>query len=292
MTNTQIHPEHRTALLEQGYTCIPGILDAEMLAAMRRVTDDLLAQRDMSAFRSQGSMLHTTEDPAFADLIALPAALDALAVLGFKSPTFSDGYIISKPPHSPRLFWHYDWFAWEDARSYEPLPPQIFLMYYLTDTTRENGCLRVIPGSHLKENPLHRLLASPHSQELGAADNTERVEFSDRPDEVDVPVKAGDMLIGDARLLHAAHSNQTNVRRTLITLWYQPELEALPEPIQAQMAAKTHALPETWKADAQAKLAPLLANRRYTGTAEPTPRQLWRPRKKTMPEQSTTEGIY
>ena len=53
---------------------------------------------------------HTT-DTVFAELIALPAALEALANLGFTEVTYTDGYIISKPPHSPQLFWHYDWFA-------------------------------------------------------------------------------------------------------------------------------------------------------------------------------------
>ncbi len=208
-------------------------------------------------------------------MIALPQALQCLAALGFDQPTFSDGYIISKPAHSPPLFWHYDWFAWEDPRSYEPVPPQVFLMYYLTDTNRQNGCLRVIPSSHLQHNALHDVLRAPHSQELGAAhDVVAAVEFSTRPDEIDVPVRAGDVVIGDARLLHAAHSNETDERRTLITLWYQPDLCSLPERMQAQMAHKVQQLPETWPPEAKALVTPLLA--RYEGSAEPYARSLYR----------------
>ena len=51
-----------------------------------------------------------------------------------------------------------------------PVPPQVFCMYYLTDTCRENGCLRVIPGSHTRHNPLHDLVAEPHSAALGRAE--------------------------------------------------------------------------------------------------------------------------
>ena len=105
---------------------------------------------------------HTT-DTVFAELIALPAALAALADLGFTEVTYTDGYIISKPPHSPQLFWHYDWFAWQEPEMHEAAPPQVFLMYYLTDTRRQNGCLRVIPGSHTRYNELHDLLAAPCS---------------------------------------------------------------------------------------------------------------------------------
>ena len=204
---------------------------------------ETLSSEDRARQITTGSMMPIVSDPFFAEIIAWPKALAALAALGFASPTFSDGYIISKPPHSPRLFWHYDWFAWEDPRSHEPVPPQVFLMYYLTDTRPENGCLRVIPGSHRTHNPLHDVIDAPHSKELAEGEHLDRVEFSRRPDEVDVPIKAGDLLLGDARLLHATHANNSDEGRTLLTLWYQPDLKSLPERMQAQMAAKAQRIP-------------------------------------------------
>ena len=83
-------------------------------------------------------------------------------------------------------------------------------------------------------------------------------EFSTRPDEQDVPAKAGDVVIGDARLLHATHANQTDQRRTVITLWFQPDLPALPERMQAQMAAKVQPVPSDWPSEARALVEPLL----------------------------------
>ena len=272
----KLDADARRQLWDDGFAQFPNVLSPDEVDALQAVCDSVLARHDQSQFAAQGSLLPTTEDSRFADLVAHPKALECLAALGFPAPTFSDGYIISKPGGGGRLFWHYDWFAWEDPRSYVSPPPQLFLMYYLTDTNRENGCLRVIPGSHLIENPLHRLLAEPHSESLSSG--REGVEFSDRPDEVDVPVSAGDLLLGDARLLHAAHANQSGARRTLITLWYQPDLESLPERMQAQMAAKTQKIPNDWPAEAREKLAPLLASERYRGSAEPYPRQLWRPK--------------
>ena len=274
--SVEVNITARQNLWDDGFVLFRSVLNSSEIAALQAIGDDVLSRHDQSAFAAQGSLLPTTEDPHFADLIANTKALGCLATLGFTAPTFSDGYIISKPGGGGRLFWHYDWFAWEDPRSYENPPAQVFLMYYLTDTHRENGCLRVIPGSHLTGNPLHRLLDEPHSSQL--SQGHEGVEFSDRPDEVDVPVKAGDLLVGDARLLHAAHANQTNERRTLITLWYQPDLESLPDRMQAQMAAKTQKMPEEWPDSAKTMLAPLLASERYHGNAVPYPRQLWRPK--------------
>lgn len=273
-----IDDDKREQLLRDGYCRFDGILSPQDVARFSMASDrllDALPHEQAGKMRAQGSLLPTTGDPLFADLIANPAALQALASLGFSSPTFSDGYVISKPGHSPPLFWHYDWFAWDDPYSFGPSPPQLFAMYYLTDTSRENGCLRVIPGSHAHHNPLHDDLREPHSALLSQARDMSLPEFSTRPDEVDVPVHAGDLLIGDARLLHAAHANGTDQRRTLITLWYQPDLRGMPEPLQAQMAAKVQRAPDGWPPEARNKYNALLAT--YDGPAEPHARQLYRP---------------
>ena len=272
--------EERRRLLEDGYCAIGGVLLPEMLDRLRAATDALLAQQDperLRRARATGSMIPVVApDPVFAELIAWPGTLAALRELGYPHPSFSDGWIISKPPKGPRLFWHYDWFSWEDPRSYEPEPMQLFAMFYLVDTRVENGALRIIPGSHVRHNPLHDLLAEPHSRELTEAHDTASAEFATRPDEVSLPVRAGDLVLGDARLLHAAHANESDERRTLITLWYQPDLASLPERMQAQLAAKAQRPPDGWPCEARGRVERLLA--RYDGEAEQYGRSLYRPR--------------
>ncbi|HTL28723.1 MAG TPA: phytanoyl-CoA dioxygenase family protein, partial [Tepidisphaeraceae bacterium] len=199
---------YREQLLKDGFCRFESVLSQPLLGRLIETTDRMLAAQtdaQRQGKRAQGSMLWTSADPIFAELIALPRALEAFASMGWPRPTFTDGYIISKPPNSPRLFWHYDWFAWEDDYSFGNDPPQLFAMYYLQGTRRENGCLRVIPGSHVKHNALHDALLEPHGKALSEARDMTSPAFSDRPDEIDVRVKAGDLLIGDARLLHAAH---------------------------------------------------------------------------------------
>lgn len=271
-------PERRKQLDEQGYCVFPNVLPAALLADLRRVTGDILAnlpvehERDN---RSTGSMVSVYEDPVLADLIALPEAQDAIRALGFHSAHFSSGYIISKPPKSPRLFWHYDWAGWDAPESFTTQAPQIFFMYYLSDTRRENGCLRVVPGSHVNDNDLIPLLDEAHTPELLRAADPNRPAFSDRPDEVDVPITAGDLLIGDARLLHASHANNTDERRTVITLWFHPDMDAMGERLQAFISNMVAQLPGDWPQDAREKAAPMLA--RYDGGAEPWPWNRHRP---------------
>ena len=160
-----------------------------------------------------GSMISVYMHPLFAELVVYPRTVQALEALGFLRPKWSSGYVISKPPQSPPLFWHQDWWGWNDPCSYTALPQQLFLMYYLVDTTPSNGCLRVIKGSHLNRHPLHDILPSAHGESLQRVDDANHPAYQHFPGEVDIPVKAGDLVIGDSRLLHASHGNQSDERR-------------------------------------------------------------------------------
>ena len=141
----------RASLLEGGFAVVPGVLDRAALAlidaaAAARVRG--AAPGHLERHRTTGSMLHVADDPAFATLIAWGPTLNILRGLGFGEVAWSAGYVISKPPGGPRLFWHQDWLHWTHPVSHDDTPHQVFAMYYLIDTTPANGCLRVIPGSH------------------------------------------------------------------------------------------------------------------------------------------------
>ena len=46
--------------------------------------------------------------------------------------------------------------------------------------------------------------------------------FRDHPDQVDVCVKAGSLVMRDARLLHSVRKNYTDKRRTMLLVWIRP----------------------------------------------------------------------
>lgn len=269
----------QTQLDEEGYCVVPNVVPAGLLARLQAETNRILGalpKEHEKDNRSTGSMVTVYESPIFADLIALPEAQEALRSTGFSSATFSSGYIISKPAGSPRLFWHYDWAAWDAPESFTVRPtPQLFFMYYLTNTRRENGCLRVVPRSHIEDNALIPLLDEAHTPELLRAADPTRPAFSDRPDEVDVPITAGDLLIGDARLLHASHANASEERRTVITLWFHPDPHTYGERLQAFCANMVAKTPDDWPQEAKDKLEAMVC--RYAGDAEPWPWNRHRP---------------
>jgi hypothetical protein len=267
-----LSPDHgRTLydqLIKQGYCTIPNVAPAALISRIRRVTDELLEQmteEEKQRRRLQGSAIGTLVHPALSEIIALPAAIDALRALGFPKPKFFTGFIISKPPQTaPALYWHQDGFGWDEPLSYTDTPVQLFLMYYLVDTRPENGCLRVIPGSHLKRHELHGLPTSDKPEIQNAQEG--HPALASHPDEVDVPVRASDLVIGDHRILHSAHPNRSSARRTCLTLWFCPLYDELPESFQATYGPKL-VQPDNWPDADWARLKPLLAH--YQGDAEP-----------------------
>lgn len=101
----------RERLLRDGFCRISGVLDAETLETMRAVSSELtgaMSDEDKRTHKYTGSLISLADDERFAELIAYPQTLAALNSLGFDDLRWTSGYVISKPPNSPSLFWHQD----------------------------------------------------------------------------------------------------------------------------------------------------------------------------------------
>ena len=229
--------QKRTELVKLGYCVVPGVLKGELLRELRDYTDGLFDRRNVDPkHRYQGSDFHIPskrlwdsgkgrqcgEFSQLVDrLVDLPEAREACRLIGLENERPDDSIIVlSKPPFGPPLYWHQDMMNWNHPEAAAPWPTRVFLSYYMTDTTVENGCLRAIPGTHLKRIPLHDLLPVAHGPEIQALNDLSDPVFMVHPDAVDLPVRAGDLVINDARLLHAARANQTDRRRTLVLQWH------------------------------------------------------------------------
>ena len=231
--------EKRADLVEKGYAIIPGVMQTQLLEELRAWSTDVFSRVNVdSKYRYQGSDIHVSapqiwseqdgqgDERKFPDAIVpkileQPDQLEMCRLIGLEGLR-SDGTIIvlSKPGHGPPLYWHQDYMYWNSPEAATPWPTRIFLSYYLSDTNRKNGCLRVIPGSHRKRLDLHDTLPDAHEAEIQAIDDPAHAVFEDRPDAIDVPMKAGDLIIADARLMHGAWPNQTDQRRTLLLAWH------------------------------------------------------------------------
>jgi len=82
----------------------------------------------------------------------------------------------------------------------------------LEETTLENGCTFVIPGSHLLPS------ASSASLRLAEDETVKRMDVLDQA--VPVPMPAGGLLALDSFVMHAAGTNKTTGTRMSMTAGY------------------------------------------------------------------------
>lgn len=223
-------------LEHNGFVCFKGVLDPVTVDTLLLRAYATLMREKQSAretVKSNGSLIHLSDNPEYADIIGSKTILTLLRGLGATDPRWTGGFLISKPPGGPPLFWHQDWWGWTEPESYEVRAYQLFVMIYLTDTSLDNGCLRVIPGTHLREHRLHHL-DTAHSKALQGYETPDAMEYASHPDELPVPVQAGDIVIGDARLIHGAYANLSSEERPLLTLWYMPHWSGMSPGMRAR----------------------------------------------------------
>lgn len=112
------------------------------------------------------------------------------------------------------MLWHQDGGYW-------PLEPMEVITVWLAgdDSTPENGCMRVIPGSHRRKR-LHRHRRSEREQGTVLRSRIDREV--DESAAVDVIVPAGGVSLHDPYLIHGSKANRSDRRRIGLTLRYVP----------------------------------------------------------------------
>jgi hypothetical protein len=229
-------------LKENGYCVFDQALEKKVLEKIKRVSRQALEELTIEHRKnnkSQGSLIMIADYPDFGMLIGNEELKEIFRKLGFDDTRFSSGYIISKPNNSPALFWHQDWWGWDHPLSYTNQIAQVFVMIYLQDTNPQNGCLRVIPRSHRSYHALHSNQKA-HTESASRVEDPNDSIYNSLSEEVPVPVKCGDVIVGDARLIHGSFPNQSEDERTLITLWYHPHYNMLPGAMQSRICEIFH----------------------------------------------------
>lgn len=265
----EILSANRKQLQDEGYCILKDVVNNKLFSQTKECINVAITTHidlDSKKNRSPGLMIDSDSYPDLSGIIGNPVVLQALNQMGLNGCAFWKAVIISKPPGGPRLYWHQDCLMWNDPRSYSEISPMIFLMYYMEDTNRENGCLRILPGTHRKRHILHET-GEAHTREINDMENPDDPRFLSYEGEKDVPVSAGDVVIGDARMFHATHENKSDERRTVITIWYHPLFYGLQPSTQSWIHKQFYEKHQQWPESALAAISELIP--RYDGDAIP-----------------------
>jgi phytanoyl-CoA hydroxylase len=212
-----VKSKHLTAIRRQyerdGYVAVRGVVDAALIEEARNHVEWLLKQHTDKRPEELGHTL-IRGDPFWVRLVSDDRLLDvAEQFVGPNIALFASHYIAKPPFDGQPVLWHQD-------GSYWPLEPMdvVTLWLAIDESTPENGCLRVIPGTH-------RMSLQPMRSRTDVANVLESEIDPDLVDEsqaVDVVLAPGDVSIHDANLIHGSRANTSPTWRRGLTIRYIP----------------------------------------------------------------------
>lgn len=214
----------------QGYLAMDGLLtpqDVEQAKvaladiAYRRVWNEKVGIQEEPYYRTGGSdqriddpelrirklWMFCQADARLAGLAASPRLRPLLdQLIGSDSRMIQDMALLKPPYHGAEKPWHQD-TAYFD---YTPLGGVIGVWIALDDATVENGCMQVIPGSHLDGPAKHY-----HVRDCQLADGGVQVDRA-----VVVPLKPGGALFFSGLIHHGTPPNTSGDRRRALQFHY------------------------------------------------------------------------
>ncbi len=217
-----LSPAERRHYQEQGYV-IPGYrLPADQLAELRAAVDWVIANNPQARPEHLVSV-HVVNNqperikghPAFLDVARDTAILDLVEDAIGPDILLWGAHLFCKPVKiGMEVPMHQDGEYW-------PIRPLATCSVWLAldDVTKENGCMRFIPGSHTDQTPYAH--ARQDRDDVVINMEIDRSTYSEE-NAVDIELEAGQMSLHDIYLIHGSNANRSNKRRAGLALRYMP----------------------------------------------------------------------
>lgn len=198
-----------------GYTIFRNVLDPDpdLIGEASHHVDWLLEKNP--GLRPEHLHHHLVRnDPFWVRLISDDRLLNVAELfIGTNIALFASHYICKPPSDGQAVLWHQD-------GSYWPLEPMEVVTLWLAvdDSLPENGCMRVIPGTHtMNLHQMQRRTDIPNVLSSGIDP-----ELVDESKAVDLILKAGDVSVHHPNIIHGSNANTSTKRRCGLTIRYIP----------------------------------------------------------------------
>ena len=198
---------------EQGYVIVRNVLDADLIGEASNHVEWLIKNNpDRRPEQLWQDLI--ANDPFWVRLVGDDRLLEvAEEFVGPNIALFASHYLSKPAGDGLPVLWHQD-------GSYWPLEPMEVVTLWLAvdDSTPENGCMRVIPGTqHLELQKLQE------RKDVKNVLNSEiDPKFVDASKAVDVVLKAGDVSVHHPNIIHGSNGNNSPKRRCGLTIRYIP----------------------------------------------------------------------
>jgi ectoine hydroxylase-related dioxygenase (phytanoyl-CoA dioxygenase family) len=180
---------------------LTGIFEEQLAAKGSKLSDEL----DTPHFR----------EPRLMEFLLHKDVLDLVEdILGPDVGLFSSHFICKDPFVGRRTPWHEDSSYWQGK--FDRLDKIVTIWLAIDDSTLENGCMGVIPGTHRN--------GFSDYESIDGATNTFDTEIKkgsfNEADAVWFELNRGECSLHDARIIHGANANTSAKRRCGYTMRY------------------------------------------------------------------------
>ncbi|MEU4685882.1 phytanoyl-CoA dioxygenase family protein [Streptomyces xinghaiensis] len=200
---------------EQGFSIIRNVVPPEVLEEARAHVEWLTRKYpDLRPEHFHHPLIRN--DAFWARLVSDRRLVDiAEFFLGPGLACFTAHYICKPPYDGQPVLWHQDGAYW----ALEPMQA-LTVWLAIDESTTENGCLRMIPGSH--QLPLHQPSARTDQPNMLFSTSDEELvrEWADKCGVVDIELQPGDVSIHHPHLLHCSEANTSAKRRCGLDIGY------------------------------------------------------------------------
>lgn len=200
----------------QGHVTVRGVVDPDTVAAAHEHLAGLRARPGGST--PGGIVAAPLDDPFFRTVTRHPDVVRLVSsLLGMWPEPFACTYIVKEPRVGLPALWHQDGYPW---RRQIGRREALTVWLALDEVTADNGCLRVVPGSHrLPEQPLR-----PNEDTPSVFGGEIDPALVDESRAVDVLLAPGDVSIHHPALVHGSGPNRSDRPRAALALRFVASL--------------------------------------------------------------------
>ncbi len=203
----------RAAYDRDGYVIARNVIDADLAQEAVEHCKWLIAKHPELRPEDLGHSL-VPDDPFWVRLVSDSRLVDvAAAFVGPNVALFASHYIVKAPKTGRPVLWHQD-------GSYWPLDPMDVVTLWLAcgRATRENGCMKVIPGTQNVELQEMKQYTKVDSVLQSEIDPT----MVDESKQVYLELEPGDVSIHHPNVIHGSEANTSDEWRYGLTIRYIP----------------------------------------------------------------------